>query len=185
MKKLAFLIFAVFAIFFIINNLFPIEIERAERQLTLPFKIAQFAARAPEEKIAVPVRTVRVRQIADTWGAPRGADREHQGQDIFAPRGTPVYSATEGYVVRIGENALGGKIVSVAGAGGRFYYYAHLENHAPDLAVGDYVTPDTVLGFVGNTGNARTTPPHLHFGVYTSGGAINPLPLLTERTNAK
>jgi murein DD-endopeptidase MepM/ murein hydrolase activator NlpD len=83
--------------------------------------------------------------------------------------------------VRVGENSLGGNTIFVAGAGGRTYYYAHLDSYAPDLAVGDYVTPQTVLGYVGTTGNAAGTSPHLHFGVYTTGGAIDPFPLLTDK----
>ncbi|OLE50792.1 MAG: hypothetical protein AUG51_26260 [Acidobacteria bacterium 13_1_20CM_3_53_8] len=82
---------------------------------------------------------------------------------------------------RIGENQLGGHTVSVFGAGGRVYYYAHLDSYALNIAEGDYVTPETVSGYVGTTGNAKNTPPHLHFGVYTSEGAINPLPLLSDR----
>ena len=128
----------------------------------------------------MPVRGARAGRIADTWHAPRTEGRQHEGQDIFAPRGTPVYSATNGYVWRVGENRLGGKIVYVIGAGGRGYYYAHLDAHASDLAAGDYVTPETVLGYVGTTGNAAGTPPHLHFGVYTPAGAINPLSLLSD-----
>jgi peptidoglycan LD-endopeptidase LytH len=69
----------------------------------------------------------------------------------------------------------------VLGAGGRVYYYAHLEAYAPGLAVGDPVTPATLLGYVGTSGNARGTPPHLHFGVYTLSGPVNPLPLLQDR----
>ncbi len=68
------------------------------------------------------------------------------------------------------------------GAGGRVYYYAHFDSYAPGIAEGDYVTPQTVLGYVGTTGNAQGTPPHLHFGVYAPTGPINPLPLLTDRT---
>jgi len=105
----------------------------------------------------------------------------HEGQDIFAPQGTPVLSATEGYIVNIGENNLGGQTVSIVGAGGRSYYYAHLDSYAPHIAEGDYVTKQTVLGYVGTTGNASGTPPHLHFGVYAPGGAMNPLPLLSDR----
>jgi murein DD-endopeptidase MepM/ murein hydrolase activator NlpD len=128
------------------------------------------------------VRGVRVRQVANTWGAERSEGRRHEGQDIFAPKGTPVYSATEGYVWRVGQNRLGGNVVYVVGAGGRGYYYAHLDAFAPEISAGDYVTPETVLGYVGTTGNAAGTPPHLHFGVYAPGGAINPLPLLVDRT---
>lgn len=144
---------------------------------TRPFRYASLLAKTPEEKIQIPVRGLHRSQITDTWGAPRGVDRKHQGQDLFAKRGTPIHSATEGYVWRIGENNLGGNTVWVIGAGGRVYYYAHLDRYAENLNVGDAVTTDTVLGYVGTTGNAKGTPPHLHFGVYTSTGAINPLEL--------
>ena len=148
----------------------------------LSLKNARLYMKEPDRKLIMPVRNVRVKKVNDSWHAPRDGERIHQGQDIFAPRGTPVYSATEGYVLRIGENRLGGQTVSVLGAGGRVYYYAHLDSYAPDLDVGDYVTPETILGSVGTTGNAKNTPPHLHFGVYAAAGAINPLPLLADRS---
>jgi peptidoglycan LD-endopeptidase LytH len=144
--------------------------------------VAKLYTQTPESTIAMPLAEVSKKQIADTWQAPRGEGRRHQGQDIFAPRGTPVLSATNGYVLRIGLNNLGGQTVSVIGSGGRVYYYAHLDSYAPGLEVGDWVSTRTVLGYVGTTGNAQGTPPHLHFGVYTVNGAINPLPLLTDRT---
>lgn len=143
--------------------------------------VAQLYTKEPDRKLAMPVQAVSKAQVANTWHAPRGTDRLHEGQDIFAPRGTPILSATEGYIVKIGENALGGQTVSVAGAGGRLYYYAHLDSYAPHIAEGDYVTTKSVLGYVGTTGNAVDTPPHLHFGVYAPGGAMNPLPLLNDR----
>lgn len=145
-------------------------------------RIARLYTKEPDSRIAMPVKNVRKNQVADTWQAPRGADRLHQGQDIFAPRGTPIMSATSGYVYKVGENNLGGQTVSVIGAGGRVYYYAHLDSYAPGIEVGDPVTTRTVLGYVGTTGNAQGTPPHLHFGIYTPSGAINPLPLITDRT---
>ena len=150
----------------------------------LPVGLVRMGLREADRELRVPVSGVLAAQVTDTWGAPRGGGRRHEGQDIFARRGTKVYSATEGYVVRVGENTLGGKTVFVHGPGGRWYYYAHLEDYAPGLRVGDYVTPDTLLGYVGDTGNAKGTPPHLHFGVYTSSGAINPHPLLTDRDKA-
>ena len=144
-------------------------------------RIAKLYTREHESRIAMPVQDVRKAQIANTWQAPRGTDRLHQGQDIFAPRGTPILSATSGYVYKVGENNLGGQTVSVIGAGGRVYYYAHLDSYAPGIEVGNPVTTKTVLGYVGTTGNAQGTPPHLHFGIYASTGAINPLPLITDR----
>ncbi|HEX5708761.1 MAG TPA: M23 family metallopeptidase [Pyrinomonadaceae bacterium] len=148
---------------------------------TLPFNVARLYAREPDTELSMPVEGARVGGVSDTWHAERPDGRRHEGQDIFARRGTPVRSATEGYVVRVGESPLGGKTVFVMGAGGRAYYYAHLDRHAEDLAAGAYVTTETVLGYVGTTGNATGTPPHLHFGVYTPEGALNPLPILKDR----
>ena len=145
-------------------------------------RVARLYTEEPHRKIKMPVEDVTTRQVADTWGAPRSGGRRHEGQDIFAPKGTRVLSATNGYVYKIGENNLGGQTVSVISSGGRVYYYAHLDAYAPGLEVGDRVTTKTVLGFVGTTGNAQGTPPHLHFGVYGLGGAVNPLPMLTDRT---
>ena len=148
-------------------------------------RVARLYTQDPDRKLSMPLPEVPKKQIADTWHAPRGTGRLHEGQDIFAPKGTPILSATSGYVYKIGENNLGGQTVSVIGAGGRVYYYAHLDAYAPGLEGGDPVTRRTVLGFVGTTGNAQGTPPHLHFGIYTSSGAINPLPLLTDRNAPK
>jgi murein DD-endopeptidase MepM/ murein hydrolase activator NlpD len=153
---------------------------RLADKFVLYVHIAQLYTKEPDPTIAMPLAEVSKKQIANTWHAPRG-DRQHEGQDIFAPRGTPILSATDGYIVNIGENNLGGQTVSVIGAGGRTYYYAHLDSYAPNINEGDYVTKQTVLGYVGTTGNANGTPPHLHFGVYAPGGAMNPLPLLTDR----
>ena len=159
---------------------------RARYRAVLPAYFAAVPAE-PYATILMPVEGVRVLQVADTWGGARGGGRSHEGQDIFAPRDTPVYSGTEGYVYRIGENRLGGNTVVVIGGGGWRYYYAHLSGYAEDLREGQAVTPDTLLGYVGTTGNAAGTPPHLHLGVYTGEpetcdwDAINPLGLLTDR----
>jgi murein DD-endopeptidase MepM/ murein hydrolase activator NlpD len=156
----------------------------AVASLTLPFRMAALVAKPPDAELWMPVANVPVRQVANTWRADRPGGRRHEGQDIFAPQGTPVVSATNGFVVRVGDGGIGGNAVSVLGAGGRVYYYAHLSRFREGLRMGDEVTPKTVLGYVGNTGNARTTAPHLHFGVYSRGGAVNPLPLLTDRVPA-
>ena len=144
-------------------------------------RVAKLYTQSPPNKIAMPLEDVSKREVADTWQAPRGVGRRHEGQDIFAPKGTPILSATNGYIYKIGENNLGGQTVSVISSGGRIYYYAHLDRYANGIEVGDRVTTRTVLGYVGTTGNAQGTPPHLHFGIYTFTGAINPLPLLTDR----
>jgi murein DD-endopeptidase MepM/ murein hydrolase activator NlpD len=117
--------------------------------------------------------------VSSFFGAPRdGGTRHHEGVDIFAPRMTPVLAVADGRATPR-ENHLGGHTVWLS-TSGLSYYYAHLERAA--VAAGQRVRRGDVLGYVGNTGNAITTDPHLHFGVYRWGhGAIDPLPLLESR----
>ena len=128
--------------------------------------------------LPIPVGGVTSRQLRDTWHAARPPARRHEGIDIFAKKGTPVLATTEGLVLRRDETRLGGMVVWVYGPGGQRHYYAHLDSYA-GAAPGDRVQAGALLGYVGNTGNARTTPPHLHYGIYTAAGPINPFPLLT------
>ncbi|QIL21698.1 M23 family metallopeptidase [Thermomonas sp. HDW16] len=131
-------------------------------------------------ELPVPVQGVRAKRIADTWGGARSGGRRHEGTDIFAKRGTPVTSATRGIVVRIGDYGIGGKHVWVLGPGGERHYYAHLDGWAPGLRQYRVVRAGDFLGFVGDTGNARGTPPHLHYGIYGTRGATNPYPRLHD-----
>lgn len=134
--------------------------------------------REPAAKaLPVPVEGVAPSQLANTWGAARSEGRSHEGIDIFAPRHTQVLSATRGIVVRRGWNRLGGRTISILGPGGQSHYYAHLEEW-DDPDVGDWVEAGEVIGYVGNSGNAEGTPPHLHYGIYEGGGAVNPYPKL-------
>ena len=160
---------------------FLLAVTGASDTLRFYARVARLYTQEPDKRLAMPLEDISRRAVADTWQAPRGTGRHHEGQDIFAPRGTPILSATNGYIYKIGENNLGGQTVSVIGSGGRIYYYAHLDRYARGIQVGDRVTARTVLGYGGTTGHAQGTPPHLHFGVYTMTGAINPLPLLTDR----
>ena len=169
-------LFAVLAV-----GLLLLVVTGASNRLVFYGRVLKLYTQDPDTRLAMPLEDVRKKAIADTWQAARGVGRKHEGQDIFAPRGTPILSATSGYIYNIGENSLGGQTVSVISKGGRVYYYAHLDSYARGIQIGDRVTTRTVLGYVGTTGNAQGTPPHLHFGVYTSSGAINPLPMLTDR----
>ena len=117
--------------------------------------------------------------LTDTWGAARSQGRSHEGIDIFAARGTPIQSTTQGIVRKIGENNLGGRVVVVVGPGGAGHYYAHLEDYA-DIAPNDWVNAGDVIGYVGDSGNAKGTPPHVHYGIYINGSAVNPYPLLQK-----
>lgn len=122
-----------------------------------------------------PVLATKNKAIQSYWGAVRdGGARSHEGIDIFAKRGTPVIAATEGKITYTGEKGLGGKQVWLRDQKRKqSLYYAHLDSIHP---VHGKVKAGDTLGYVGNTGNARTTPPHLHFGIYKSyRGAIDPL----------
>ncbi|NDK39210.1 M23 family peptidase [Pseudoxanthomonas gei] len=146
--------------------------------MAMPRTTWELARLPPPAALPVPVEGVRAARIADTFGAPRGKDRTHAGVDIFARRGTPVLSATRGIVVSVREGGLGGRQVWVLGPARERHYYAHLQDWQPGLQAGDVVGPGMQLGTVGTTGNARGTPPHLHYGIYGADGAYDPLPLL-------
>jgi murein DD-endopeptidase MepM/ murein hydrolase activator NlpD len=124
--------------------------------------------------LAFPVKPGTERDIGSRFGAPRDAGaRSHHGIDIFARRGTPVVAAAPGVVNRVNETEIGGKVVWLRDTFGNSLYYAHLDSQA--VSSGMQVDVGDTLGFVGNTGNARTTPPHLHFGVYRRGeGPVDP-----------
>ena len=167
------------------------ELARAASRDVYRALLPEYLARLPAEPDAVlwmPVDGVRVAQVADTWGAPRGGGRAHEGQDVFAPRGTPVRSVSHGIVFEVSDRFTGGRGVMILGPGGVRYFYTHLEAYADGLREGMAVTPNTVLGYVGSDGNAAGTPPHLHFGAYTFDAescrhrAFDPLPLLSDRT---
>ncbi len=127
--------------------------------------------------LAFPVQGGTNRWVQSLFGVPRDAGRRrHEGIDIFAARGTPVVASVDGVVESTRSNELGGLVVWLRDPErGLSLYYAHLDAHA--VREGARVRRGDTLGFVGNTGNARTTKPHLHFGVYARGeGAIDPYP---------
>lgn len=148
--------------------------------LQLPLLYMQLMQTPLPDQLPVPVHGIKPQQITDSWGAARDQGRSHQGVDIFAKRGTPVYSTTDGLVSSVGQSTLGGRIVWVLGPDMSRHYYAHLESYGP-YKEGDWIQAGAVIGFVGNSGNARTTPTHLHYGIYLKGqGAINPYPYLVQ-----
>lgn len=126
--------------------------------------------------LAFPVAGLTARAVQSGFGAARdGGTRGHEGVDVFASRGTAVTAVVDG-MAHTSTNNLGGNVVWLRdGRAGRTYYYAHLDRWAFEGTT--QVRAGDVLGYVGNTGNARTTAPHLHFGVY-EGRAIDPLPFL-------
>jgi peptidoglycan LD-endopeptidase LytH len=132
-----------------------------------------------EPTLAFPVFGRGSPDVGSVFGDPRdGGGRSHHGIDIFAPRGTPVVAATAGTVSRVNETPRGGLVVWLSdNERGQSLYYAHLDRQLVER--GQRVQPGDTLGLVGNSGNARTTPPHLHFGIYRRGrGPVDPFPFV-------
>jgi murein DD-endopeptidase MepM/ murein hydrolase activator NlpD len=110
---------------------------------------------------------------SDSFGVPRADTGWHHGIDIFAPMGTPVLAVADGTVFSVGWNNLGGNRLWLRDGDGNEFYYAHLSAYSP-LAVNRlHVKAGAVLGFIGNSGDAITTPPHLHFEAHAA--ALIPL----------
>jgi len=129
--------------------------------------------------IGFPVKGKDSKSIASFFGDPRdGGSREHHGVDIFAPRHTSVLAPSNASVTRVGEGDIGGRYIWLYDSKRSMYlYFAHLETQ--EVSRGAMVTVGQLIGTVGNTGNARSTPPHLHFGIY-SNGPIDPIHFITE-----
>lgn len=113
----------------------------------------------------------------NTFGAPRMVGTEfyhrHEGTDVFSLKGTPVVSVVDGLLERVGTDTLGGIKLWVRSPGDDWsYYYAHLSGYAKGVRNGLPVKKGQVIGYIGNTGNARTTPSHLHFETHLPGGKV-------------
>ncbi|WP_412061513.1 M23 family metallopeptidase [Rubrivirga sp. IMCC45206] len=159
----------------------------------VPIPVQPVADAAPArsfsaDRLLVPVEGIVPDDLDDTFSARRSGGRTHRAIDILAPRGTPVLAISDGEIVRIHTNRLGGKVLYLRSHGGDYdFYYAHLDSYAPGLAVGQTVRQGDVLGTVGDTGNARHTPPHLHFQVLRQNGRgrgtpVNPYRLFEQST---
>lgn len=111
----------------------------------------------------------------DSWGFPRSGGRKHKGVDMFAPRNRPLVAVVDGKV-KLSSNSLGGLTVHLYSDNGTVYYYAHLESQNTNLQSGQRVSKGTIVGYVGNSGNARYTSTHLHFEIRPGGKAVNPYP---------
>jgi murein DD-endopeptidase MepM/ murein hydrolase activator NlpD len=123
--------------------------------------------------------------FTNTFGAPRAVVDWHHGEDIFAPMGAPVLAVAKGTVFSVGWNDLGGNRLWLRDTYGNEFYYAHLSAFSPLAVDGNQVEAGDVLGFVGNSGDAERTPPHLHFEIHPAGmlslgydGVVDPNPYL-------
>jgi murein DD-endopeptidase MepM/ murein hydrolase activator NlpD len=122
--------------------------------------------RLRQRVLAVPVLGKYPADVANSFLDGRSGGRQHNAADIMAPRGTLVLSADDGVIRRLSRNALGGITIYATDPDERFvYYYAHLDGYAPELQVDQRVRRGDVLGYVGTTGNAPPSAPHLHFQI--------------------
>ena len=139
--------------------------------------IEQFSYYYPD-KYTFPV--VGTTWYEDSFGADReGGARRHEGTDLFGKEGTPIVSICGGKIEQLGWNRLGGERVGVRGDDGNYYYYAHLQYISPKLIKGKRIEAGEFIGGMGHTGDALTTPDHLHFGIELPNGQwINPYPFL-------
>lgn len=124
-------------------------------------------------RIAAPFPVAGSASYRDDWGEPRSTPcpHLHQGNDIFANFGTPFVAPEAGTVARYGFESVGGNSVYFMGDDGYGLYGAHLQSVASGLKVGAHVDAGTLLGYVGNTGDAAGGSPHLHFQLYPPGHA--------------
>jgi len=128
-------------------------------------------------------------RYSNTFGAPRGPNFTHQGEDIFAAKGTPVIAVTDGTIthMRWGSGVRSGNLLQLTDDGGWFYYYIHLNNDTPGtddganrydqafadgISIGQRVKAGEVIGYLGDAGDAENTAPHLHFEIHKPGGDV-------------
>lgn len=140
-------------------------------------------------KLLVPVEGIAYAQLTDTFDQPRGQERHHEALDIMAPTGTPVRAAGDGKIVKLFNSKPGGiTLYQFDPQEQHAYYYAHLDKYADGVKEGMQVKRGDLLGYVGATGNADPSAPHLHFAVvaltpekqWWKGTPVNPYPLLGD-----
>ena len=145
-------------------------------------------------KLLIPVVGVKKSDLTDTFNDARSEGRVHNAIDIMAKGGTPVVAAADGEIAKFFDSKLGGITIYQYSLDKKsVYYYAHLQKRVDNLTEHEFVKQGTLIGYVGDTGNAGTGNFHLHFAVsslddpkrYWEGTEINPYPLLKDGLEAK
>jgi murein DD-endopeptidase MepM/ murein hydrolase activator NlpD len=117
--------------------------------------------------ISLPLAGLKLSDIHDTFDQVRGGTRKHEATDIMSPRGTPVLAVNDGKIVKLFLSKPGGNTIYQFDPSEQYcYYYAHLDRYAPAIAEGIAVHRGEVIAFVGSTGNADPSTPHLHFEIH-------------------
>ncbi|MFE0500096.1 M23 family metallopeptidase [Lysobacter soli] len=165
----------------------PIAPATTDTRTTPPVATAPIAA--GEGTLTIPVQGVTSAQLRDTFSEARSEGRVHEALDIMAPRGTPVLAVADGTVEKLFTSVPGGLTIYQFEPTGRYaYYYAHLDRYANGLQEKKAIRRGEVIGYVGSTGNADPSAPHLHFAIFElgperqwwKGTAINPYPVFTR-----
>ena len=137
--------------------------------------------------LLIPVQGIAAAALHDTFNDARSEGRRHDAIDIMAPAGTPVLAVADGRIEKLFLSERGGiTLYQFNPERTRAYYYAHLQRYADGIAEGQALRRGQVLGYVGATGNADPSAPHLHFAVFAlgpearwwEGTALNPYPML-------
>jgi murein DD-endopeptidase MepM/ murein hydrolase activator NlpD len=141
-----------------------------------------------ERRLAFPVQGLDAGKLRDNYDEKRGG-KPHEALDIMAPRGTPVVAVDDGKLAKLFTSVPGGLTIYQLDPSGRYaYYYAHLDRYAEGLVEGAAVKRGEVIGYVGNSGNASASAPHLHFAIFRlgperqwwKGTPLNPHPYLKK-----
>lgn len=155
---------------------------RGARQSSgLQAKIAELDS-GPVLTLPIPVLFgVAPTDLSPNFGDPRdGGTRTHEGEDIIAVKGTPIVSPTAAVVLRVVTGVDEGNAVYTANPGGETFVYMHLDRFGEGVVAGTALAPGSLIGYVGNTGNAAGGPAHLHFEVHNNSGTpTDPFPRLT------
>jgi murein DD-endopeptidase MepM/ murein hydrolase activator NlpD len=167
----------------------PAVAPRALAVEAAPPPMADAVAILTRRNLLIPVEGVKASGLQNTFDDARAIGRRHEAIDIMAPRGTEVHAADDGTIAKLFTSKDGGLTIYQFDPTQTFsYYYAHLDRYAPGLSEQQPVRRGQLLGYVGSTGNASASAPHLHFAVarldtdhaWWKGDPINPYPLLTK-----